>query len=232
MGVIVAALLSTWLDDKVGAGMLGIIGSVVVIFVSAQWRNIGPDASFTTLNLQMGCVGGSIGMVLVSGALATALAGDIHQSRWRSVTLHFHRNFIAAIAAPVIAWFLYKETTIHYGNLRGQISLANPQVNMEMAGLTQHFMDSGQTIANAKALAFYTLIMNSQKASLLNTYQDLFTILLLSGVIMAMASIGMAVTGKGRSLVQQESHQRKSTLAMGPIIDTPGHRPMLAVKGD
>jgi MFS family permease len=232
VGVVVAALLSTWLYDKVGAGILGMIGSLAVILVSVQWRNIGPDASFTTLNLQMGCVGGSIGMVLVSGALATALAGDIHQARWRSVTLHFNRNFIAAIVVPVVAWFLYKETTIHYENLRGQISLANPQVNMEMAGLTQHFVDSGHAMASAKTLAFATLMMNSQKASLLNAYQDLFTMLLVSGVIMAVASIGMAVTGKGRSLVQKEQLQRNPALAIGPIVETPGHRPMLGVKGD
>jgi MFS family permease len=204
IGIIAAAMISTLFYDRLGAGVLGILGSLAVIFVSIQWRTIGAEASMNTLYIQMACLGGGVGMVLISGALGTALAGDIHKATLRSASLHSIRNFIGAVAAPVLGWFLYRQNAIHYENIREQASQADPEVTREMAGFIRHFIDSGHTAAEAKSLAFYSVAVNAQKGAILGAYHDLFAILLVLSVIMLGASIGKAVTGKGRALVQKE----------------------------
>ncbi len=106
-------MFSTLFYDRLGAGVLGILGSLAVIFVSIQWRTIGAEASMNTLYIQMACLGGGVGMVLISGALGTALAGDIHKATLRSASLHSIRNFIGAVAAPILGWFIYRQNAIH-----------------------------------------------------------------------------------------------------------------------
>ncbi|WAH37592.1 efflux MFS transporter permease [Alicyclobacillus dauci] len=214
IGVVIVALLGTWLYDKLGAGVLGIIGSLAVVLVSLYWRAMGTQTSLGQLDIEMGCVGGSIGLVLISGALGTALAGDIHEARWRSVSLHFTRNLIGAIVAPVAAWMVYKETAIHYEDMRAQISLANPEVNLEMAKLTQDLLNHGVPAGTAKVAAFAALMQNAQQAALQSAFHNLFTVLLVLGMLMTLTSIGMAVTGKGRSLVQKAA--QTATAAQKP----------------
>jgi MFS family permease len=205
-GILIAALFSVFVYDTIGAGGLGILGSLAVLAVSIAWRSVQPDAPLPKLNVQMGCLGAGTGVVLISGALGTALAGDIHQARWRSVSLHFTRNLIGAVAAPVFGWMLYTETSIHYENLRSQVSLANPQVNAELADLIYRLMAHGLSATTAKSVAFYTVLVNAKIASLAHAFQDLFTVLSVTGFIMLLSSIGMTLSGKDRRLVQKEAH--------------------------
>jgi hypothetical protein len=148
----------------------------------------------------MACLGGAVGMVLVSGALGTALAGDIHKASMRSVSLHYFRNLIGGVAAPIIGWFLYQNYSIHYEGLRNQIGTLNPEITIEMDTLTHQLANTGLSVANAKASALYSILANANKSSLLAAYHDLFRVLLLLSIIMIIASFGMAITGKGRSL--------------------------------
>jgi DHA2 family multidrug resistance protein len=224
VGIMASAVLSTLLYDKLGPGTLGFIGSLAVIFVAIQWRVIGEEASLTTLYMQIFCLGGGVSMTLISGALGTALAGDIHKAPMRSVSLHFIRNFISTIVAPVLGWFLYRQIAIYYENIRGQISEGDLAVTMKMTELTQQFFYSGLSTAEAKELASYSLMMMIKKVSLTGAYHDLFTTLLLLGVIMMIASIGKAVTGKGRSLVQKEAPKSDFTpLPASPQQQKDGH---------
>ncbi|MFC3885043.1 MFS transporter [Bacillus songklensis] len=219
-GIMAAAILSTLLYDRLGAGILGVIGSLAVIVVGIQWKNIGAEASLNALYVQIACLGGGVSMVLISGALGTALAGDIHKATMRSASLHSMRNFIGAVSAPLLGWFVYRANAVHYENIRGQVSLINPEINRELAELTHRFMDSGLTAADAKNMAIYSVVVNARKASILGAYHDLFTILLVLGVIMMVASIGKAVTGKGRSLVQKEARVLLPAPSEKPKMDT------------
>ena len=203
VGVVVTAILKTLLYDKLGAGILGFIGSLVVIFVSIQWRTIEAGASLTSLYFQVACLGGGVAMVLVSGALGTALAGDIHQASMRSVTLHSIRNFTGAVISPIIGWYLTRQNAANYEGIRGHLDQNGSEFKLEMTKLIRHFMENGHSLASAKSLASYELIVNAKKSAILGAYHNLFTILLVLGVIMLLASIGKIVTGKGRSLVQK-----------------------------
>ncbi|MFE4571889.1 hypothetical protein [Paenibacillus chitinolyticus] len=49
-----------------------------------------------------------------------------------------------------------------------------------------------------------TLLVEVKKSALLGAYQNLFTILLVLGLFMLLASFSKSLTGQGRSLVQKE----------------------------
>lgn len=220
VGVLVSAVLCTWLYDKWGAGILGCIGSLAVILVGYQWRIHGDMATLSTLDWQVACLGGGISMTLVSGALSTALSGDIHKASMRSVSLHFTRNLAGVIISPFIGWFLYWQNDVHYNVIRETMTLDNPMATQYMIELTQQFINNGHSAAEAVGLANYTMFVTAQKASILGAYQNLFTILICFAVIMLIASIGKAATGKGRSLVQKEVLKSDSA----PVTSQPLHQ--------
>ena len=204
VGIVVTAILKTVLYDKLGAGILGIIGSIAVIYVSYQWRRIDSAVTLHELYFQVACLGAGVSMVLVGGALGTALAGDIHQASMRSVTLHSIRNFVGAIISPVLAWFLTTVNASNYEKIRWSLQSDSTEFQQEMAVWTRHLLEQGNSVANAKSLASYELIVHVKKAAILGAYHNLFTILLVLGIIMLLASIGKVATGKGRSLVQKQ----------------------------
>lgn len=204
VGIVVTAMLKTWLFDRLGAGILGFAGSLAVIYVSLQWRAMGPDVSLQTLYFQIALLGAGVSMVLVGGALGTALAGDIHQASMRSVTLHSIRNFAGAIATPLLGWYLTRQNAVNYEEIRGRLGLFGGEARAEIAGWTRSFMNEGLPAAKAQSMASYELIVQTKKAAILGAYHNLFTIMACVGAIMLLASAGKIVTGKGRSLVQKE----------------------------
>ncbi|PLT35701.1 MFS transporter [Bacillus sp. V5-8f] len=203
VGIVVTAVLKTVLYDKLGAGVLGFVGSLAVMYVSIKWKVIGSEASLPSLYFQVALLGAGISMVLVSGALGAALAGDIHKASMRSVTLHSIRNFIGAVISPFIGWFLIRQNAFHYESIRGHLDQNGLHFKMEMTHLIHELIGKGYSLSNAKNMASYELVVNSKKAAILGAYHDLFTILQALGAIMLVASIGKIVTGKGRSLVQK-----------------------------
>src|SRR5579875_1462853 len=203
-GVVIVALISVFLYDLVGAGALGIAGSFVVMLVAWKWHNASGHVSYPMLAFDFAAAATCIGLVLIAGALGTALAGDIHEARWRSGFLHFHRNLLGALIAPFSAWFLTKDSAIQYEQLRSHISLADPLVSAQLASITQRLMANGTPQAQAQQLAVTTVLTNAQQASLLSALHGLFTIMFIVGCMMLVSSIGMAATGKGRALVQRQ----------------------------
>lgn len=175
IGIVLSAIICTLLYDKWGAGLLGVVGSIIIVIVSIQWRTIEPEASLTSLDIQMACLGVGVSMAFLSGALGTLLAGDIHQASSRSVSLHTIRNYFGAIIAPILGWFVYHMNTHQYQKIMNQVS---------------------QTDAAVEASA--------RKTAMLSAYHGLFNILVVLSVIMLVASIGKMATGKGRSLVNKE----------------------------
>ncbi|MDQ7864331.1 hypothetical protein RCO48_34235 [Peribacillus frigoritolerans] len=89
-----SGIVCTLLYDKWGAGSLGMVGSIIIIMISIQWRSMGNQVSLTAINVQMACIGIGVSMVLLSGALGTALAGDIHKAVLTVVIPAFYEKFI------------------------------------------------------------------------------------------------------------------------------------------
>ncbi|WP_026962819.1 MFS transporter [Alicyclobacillus herbarius] len=211
IGCVIAALLCVWLHDLIGPGWLGVLASLTVLGVAALWRQMSVDADWPSLYLQMGLAGSCIGVVLVSGALSTALSGDIHQARWRSVSLHFMRNVLGAAAAPVFAWFLTRQSAVHYEQLRAQFSLANPMETAGLTGQVQRLMGQGMSSTDAQNVVTQMLASSAKATSLANADRDLFLLLCVLGFILLAGSLALAMSGRGRRLVQKgmpaQSHQ-------------------------
>ncbi|MBT2654656.1 MFS transporter [Bacillus sp. ISL-18] len=204
VGIVFTAIFKTLFYDKWGAGVLGIMGSLIVLYISIKWRVIGPETTLSSLYFQVACLGAGISMTLVSGALGTALAGDIHQASMRSVTLHSIRNFIGAVISPVIGWFLTRQNAQNYEDIRGQVDPNSSEFKWEMTKLIHSLMGKHVSLSDAKSTAAYELVANSKKSAILGAYHDLFTFLLVLSIIMLIGSIGKTLTGKGRSLVQKQ----------------------------
>ncbi|MCM3021805.1 MFS transporter [Heyndrickxia ginsengihumi] len=204
IGILITAILKTLLYSKLGAGVMGIIGSVAVIYVSLEWRTMNPDVSLTALYVQVACLGAGVSMVLVGGALGTALAGDLHKASLRSTTLHSIRNFVGAIISPVIGWYLSRQNQLHYEHIRSTLGQFSGETNMEISQLTKQFMQHGLPQSKAENMAFYELVLHSKKGAVLGAYHDLFTIMLIVSIIMILASIGKMATGKGLGLVPKK----------------------------
>lgn len=204
VGILVTAVLKTLLYDRLGAGVLGLVGSIAVIGVSLQWRTMNPGISLNLLYFQIALLGAGVSMTLVGGALGTALAGDIHKASMRSVTLHSIRNFVGAVITPLLGWYLTRQNAVNYEGIRGRLGQHNAEAQLEIAGLIRKLMGEGVPAAQAQSAASYELIVNAKRAAVLGAYHHLFTIMACVGVIMLLASIGKIVTGKGRALVQQE----------------------------
>lgn len=210
VGVLITAILKTFLYDVLGAGVLGMIGSLAVIYVSLQWRVVTPDISYTRLYFDIAFLGAGVSMVLVSGALGTALAGDIHKASQRSLTLHSIRNFMGALASPVIGWFLTRQNMVNYESIANGLNQYNGTTRLALTNAIRHFMALGHSASEAQSLAVYQIIVNSKKSAALGAYHNLFTVLMVLGIIMFLASIGKTATGKGRSLVQKPAKVQKA----------------------
>ncbi|MED3780091.1 MFS transporter [Heyndrickxia sporothermodurans] len=204
IGIVVTAILKTLFYGMLGAGKMGIIGSLAVIYVTLQWRVMGPEVTLPTLYFQIALLGAGVSMVLVGGALGTAFAGNLHHASLRSLTLHSTRNFIGAIITPMVGWFLSTQNELQYGNIQEYLGENGPEAKSEIAQLTHRLMESGLPLSKAQSMASYELIANTKKAAILGAYHHLFTIMLVFACIMLVASIGKMVTGKGIGLVKKE----------------------------
>ncbi|MFP3727412.1 MFS transporter [Priestia filamentosa] len=204
IGVVFSALISTFFYDKIGPGYLGVGGSLLVLFVAVSWIKVSADTSITSLYINVICFGAGVSMVLVSGALGTALAGDLHQASMRSVSLHSIRNFFGAIIAPVLGWFVVRQNAVYYDNIRGQISETDPQVRLQLMDMIKHYMSTGMSQPDAKTAAVTAIVTSAKKTAILHAYHNLFFMLAILGVIMLIASLGKALSGKNRALVKKE----------------------------
>ncbi|MCD7032810.1 MFS transporter [Metabacillus sp. GX 13764] len=208
VGVLISACICTLFYDRLGAGLLGVLGSSAIVIVTFQWRTLSDHASLSMLCFQFAILGGGISMTLVSGALGTALAGDLHYAGMRSVSLHFVRNLLGAVMAPFLGWYVLSRNAFHYETIRGEVSLDDPVTSDQMNTMVRNYMaQNGAGLADAKAHAAQVIGGQAQKLSLLNSYNDLFTILMWLGIITLTASIGKMLTGKGRALVRKEEQK-------------------------
>ncbi|XBM35019.1 hypothetical protein AAG663_07065 [Bacillus licheniformis] len=202
-GILATAVLSTLLYDHFGAGLLGCIGALEMI--SSVWNGdrFNPVFRWSRYIFMLFC-------------WAAASAWYWYRERWarrlpeiftklQNARFRFTLSAISPMlwAAPVIGWFASMKNAVHYEMIRGHISEADPEIQLELSKMIRDFVSSGLSVGDAKNMAAYTIVANARKASALGAYHDLFTILLWLSIIMLAASIGKAATGKGRSLVQK-----------------------------
>ena len=204
IGTVASGLLSAWLYDKLGAGLLGVIASIVVVYVGITWSHMGAGVPIFTLEWQLALLGAAFGIILVTGSLGGTLAAkDISELASLSMGMQYIRNLFSAFGSPVFGWLVLNATTIHYEQLQSRLTVNSPFAVMELNQLAASFgrYDGTQT---SHALATYVLADRVQSASMLFAYQELFSILLILSLFMLAGSLGMALTGKGMAIAQEQ----------------------------
>lgn len=112
-GVILSGSIKMLTYSAVGAGVLGVLGSIAMLYVSIHWRIIGTDVSKDALYIHAFLLGFGISITLVSGAMATLLDGPLEKASHRSNTMHTIRNYMGAILIACIAWFISRDLQTH-----------------------------------------------------------------------------------------------------------------------
>lgn len=204
VGTVVSGAISSWLYDKIGAGPLGALASIGIMYVGLNWNHMGNGTSLVTLAWQLGILGMSFGIVLVTGSLGgTLAANDISELANLSMGMQYIRNVFSAFGSPILGWAIIKYTAVHYAQLQSRALSGSPYALAKLNQWTNQFSQRLDP-QDAKAMAYSLFANQAQTASQLFAYQGLFTILLILGLIMLVGSIGMSVTGKGLSIAQEE----------------------------
>lgn len=106
IGVVITGILKMFFYSAVGAGFLGTVGSLSILYVSVHWIVLENTVNIPLLYLHGLLLGLGASMTLVSGAMATLLDGDLLKASQRSQTMHTLRNYSAAMLIPIIAYMM------------------------------------------------------------------------------------------------------------------------------
>ena len=204
--VMAVALVATWLHRIIGPGALGALGSLGVLAMGWIWRQQGRGASAATVSAEMAMAASLVGLVLIEGALTTALSGDLHEARLRSCSLHFHRNFAGALAPSFASWWIARSAAIAYEHLRDRATVFQPSALYAYSHLVTAFEIRTGSLVEAERLAGAALLTQAERVSLTAALHHTADVLLVVSGGMFAASIAMALTGKGRPLSQPSGH--------------------------
>ncbi|MEC3653924.1 MFS transporter [Bacillus siamensis] len=122
-GVAVAAVISALAYDKVGPGMLGITGSVILVFVNFQWMTTDhhlPLILFAGLFVMLAA---GTGLIVAAGLMGAALGGPLPELVKRMTAVQFLRLFIYMGAPVLIGYFTKRDAS---GTLWGARSTQSP----------------------------------------------------------------------------------------------------------
>ncbi|MGW9102704.1 MFS transporter [Priestia megaterium] len=115
IGIAIAAVLSTILYDKVGPGVLGIIGAIIIMGVNLQWiYSEGNVPAFLFVSSFVALIAG-VGLTVAAGLMGAALGGPLPDLVPRMVTVQFIRVIISAmipVSSSVILEKMYKDNLI------------------------------------------------------------------------------------------------------------------------
>ncbi|MFP7732338.1 MFS transporter [Priestia aryabhattai] len=107
-GIVIAAILSTLLYDKVGPGVLGIIGAIIIMGVNIQWIYLkGTVPAFLFVSSFAALIAG-VGLTVASGLMGAALGGPLPSLVPRMVTVQFMRVIVSAVI-PVSSSIVFEK---------------------------------------------------------------------------------------------------------------------------
>jgi MFS family permease len=105
-GIVIAAILSAVLYDKVGPGVLGIIGAVIIMGVNIQWMYLDGHASAFLFVSSFAALIAGVGFTVAAGLMGAALGGPLPSLVPRMVTVQFIRVTVSAVI-PVISGIVF-----------------------------------------------------------------------------------------------------------------------------
>ncbi|MED1121268.1 MFS transporter [Bacillus atrophaeus] len=110
IGVAIAAVISALFFDKIGPGMLGIIGSLTLVFVNFQWIHIESHMSLYMFAAIFIMLAAGTGLTVAAGLMGAALGGPLPDLVKRMTAVQFLRLFVYMGVPILIGYFTKKDS--------------------------------------------------------------------------------------------------------------------------
>jgi hypothetical protein len=184
-GIVIAAILSAVLYDKVGPGVLGIIGAVIIMGVNIQWMYVDGHASaFLFVSSFVALIAG-VGFTVAAGLMGAALGGPLPSLVPRMVTVQFIRVTVSAVIPVISSTVFAKVYKDHLATVSAESQMASKE------NFTQSLHVKSEII----------------------TYHTFSTFSCVLSIIVLILSFLMFLTGKGHKLAHKphdkETHKEK-----------------------
>jgi MFS family permease len=103
IGVIIAAVVCTLFYDKIGPGLLGVTGALVMVTVSIQWLFLNESHSLLFMPYNLILMTAGIGIAVGAGLMGAALGGPLTHLVERMTTVQFIRFYLNPAISVLIA---------------------------------------------------------------------------------------------------------------------------------
>ncbi|MGO4275161.1 MFS transporter, partial [Paenibacillus sp. TAF58] len=106
IGVVLSAIICTLLYDKLGPGLLGLIGSVAIALVLIQWFYLNDSYSLVIMACNLILLSSGLGITIGAGLTGAALGGPLPELVSRMTTVQFIRFLANIIVILLVGWYL------------------------------------------------------------------------------------------------------------------------------
>ncbi|AJO59494.1 MFS transporter [Bacillus subtilis] len=124
IGVAIAAILSALLYDKVGPGMLGIIGGLILVFVNFQWLHMQDRSSLYMFAALFIMLAAGTGLTVAAGLMGAAMGGPLPDLVKRMTAVQFLRLFVYMGVPILIGFFTKKDAARQSGSVQDSMMTA------------------------------------------------------------------------------------------------------------
>ncbi|CAF1766228.1 hypothetical protein NRS6094_03617 [Bacillus subtilis] len=124
IGVAIAAILSALFYDKVGPGMLGIIGGLILVFVNFQWLHMQDRSSLYMFAALFIMLAAGTGLTVAAGLMGAAMGGPLPDLVKRMTAVQFLRLFVYMGVPILIGFFTKKDAARQSGSVQDSMMTA------------------------------------------------------------------------------------------------------------
>ncbi|WDL96798.1 hypothetical protein [Alicyclobacillus sp. ALC3] len=203
LGVVLSAVLMTVFHDRVGPGVLGIAGSLCLMYVSYQWLSVEQGTTLWSLGWRLVILGTGGGLTMASGLVGAALGGPMSQLPKTMTAVQFVRLLIFMMIAPLFSWTLSTTATANFEVLSWNISITNVQFIQKLNTIVTRLEGYGLHPHAAKQRALALIANELHTHAVVDTTHFIFAMSLWAAGALLVFSIAMAISGKGATLRQR-----------------------------
>ncbi len=124
IGVAIAAIVSTLFYDKVGPGVLGIIGALMLVFVNFQWLHMQDHSSLYMFAVLFIMLAAGTGLTVAAGLMGAAMGGPLPDLVKRMTAVQFLRLFVYMGVPILIGFFTKKDAARQNGSVQDSMMIA------------------------------------------------------------------------------------------------------------
>ncbi|MEC2184705.1 MFS transporter [Bacillus spizizenii] len=124
IGVAIAAIVSALFYDKVGPGVLGIIGALILVFVNFQWLHMQDQSSLYMFAVLFIMLAAGTGLTVAAGLMGAAMGGPLPDLVKRMTAVQFLRLFVYMGVPILIGFFTKKDAARQSGSMQNSMMTA------------------------------------------------------------------------------------------------------------